>query len=687
MGVISNSLRRVRPKSDSYGKVDAATSVREMGPVRVSPEPTKRGRTLTSLPPSSGSRWNAPAPPVEAGQPPQKRSSPPFWLIGFWIAAVAMFVIALVVIPPSHNTNPEVISYSTMLAKVSQNSVKSVQVNQSSGVIDGAFTDGKAFTTQGPPNGLPGVDVALLNEHHVARNYAPTSSSIWPTILTWGFFIGVLVLIWAWIGRRTRSQMAGISGWGKSGAKVHSTDKPSTTFADVAGYENVKQEVAELVQFLKEPERFREIGARIPKGVLLVGPPGTGKTLIARAVAGEAGVPFITISGSEFMEMFVGIGAARVRDLFRTARADKPSIIFIDEIDAIGRKRGTGLGGGHDEREQTLNQILSEMDGFDAAEGIVVMAATNRPDILDPALLRAGRFDRQVVVPLPTYKERLAILRVHGRGLQLGPDADLDAVAKSTPGMSGADLENLMNEAALTAVRRGHSAVAKAELEAAVDRVLLGLERSSVVLGPDEKRIVAHHEAGHALLAYLLPHADPVHKVTILPIGMALGATQQLPEERQLQQQPYLEDALAVRLGGRAAEELIFGVPSTGAQDDLTGATELAIRMVREWGMSEAIGGMAWGQSGPVFLGQDLIHTREYSDETARLIDQEAARILDEQAKRAKHVLSEHRAALEALAQALMVSESLDGDDVERIATDTATGTRVLGAQPAGLTA
>jgi len=462
--------------------------------------------------------------------------------------------------------------------------------------------------------------------------------------------------------------MAGLTSWGKSGAKVHVTERPSTTFADIAGYEGVKQEISELVEFLKEPERFRGIGARIPKGVLLVGPPGTGKTLVARAIAGEAKVPFINITGSEFMEMFVGVGAARVRDLFQTARKDRPSIIFIDEIDAIGRKRGTGLGGGHDEREQTLNQLLAEMDGFEAAEGIVILAATNRPDILDPALLRAGRFDRQIIIPLPSLEERRGILAVHSRGKRVSADADFDTLARGTPGMSGADLENLVNEAALIAVRHGGGEIGLADLEAAHDRVLLGLRRTSLVLSEEEKRIVACHEAGHAVLAELLAHADPVHKVTILPTGLALGATQQIPvEEHQLQQRPYLDDALAVRLGGRAAEELVFGVPSTGAQDDLTSATELASRMVREWGMSDAIGKMALGARGPVFLGEELIHTRDYSDETARVIDKEISRILGEQADRARHVLEENRGALDDVASALAAEETLDGVEVKRI--------------------
>ncbi len=634
---------------------------------------------MSTLPPGDQSRWNTAGPDGGSPQRPRRSNSSRAILIALWVGAL-LVVIALLM--SSHSTttsSPESISYSTMLSKVSADSVKSVQINQSSGVIDGTFKDGKAFTAQGPPGGLPGADIALLDQHHVERNYVSTSSSIWPTIITWGILIGLFVVFWIWIGRRSRAQMAGLTSWGKSGANVHVTERPSTTFADIAGYDGVKQEISELVEFLKNPERFEGIGARIPKGVLLVGPPGTGKTLVARAIAGEAEVPFINITGSEFMEMFVGVGAARVRDLFKTARQDKPSIIFIDEIDAIGRKRGTGLGGGHDEREQTLNQILSEMDGFEPAEGIIVMAATNRPDVLDPALLRAGRFDRQIVVPLPTLEERLAILRVHCKGKRVAAEADLETIAKGTPGMSGADLENLVNEAALIAVRRGSVQVEKPDLEAALDRVLLGLKRTSLVLSAEEKRIVAFHESGHALLAHLLAHADPVHKVTILPTGMALGATQQLPdEERQLQQRPYLDDALAVRLGGRAAEELVFGVPSTGASDDLTAATDLAGRMVREWGMSDAIGGMAWGPRGPVFLGEDLIHTRDYSDETARLIDEEVSRILDEQSQRARHVLSEHRVALDALATALMAEESLDGEQICRIVDDAEAGVRRL---------
>jgi cell division protease FtsH len=370
--------------------------------------------------------------------------------------------------------------------------------------------------------------------------------------------------------------------------------------------------------------------------------------------------------------MFVGVGAARVRDLFATARKETPSILFVDEIDAIGRKRGTGLGGGHDEREQTLNQLLAEMDGFETTEGIVMLAATNRPDILDPALLRAGRFDRQVVIPLPTAAERTAILTVHSRGKRLASDVDLDLIARGTPGMSGAELANLVNEAALIAVRRHAGEIAAGDLDAARDRVLLGLRRSSLVLTPDEKRTVAYHEAGHALLANVLPGADPVHKVTILPTGMALGATQQLPtEERQIRQRPELDDALAVRLAGRAAEEPVFGVASTGGHDDLVAATDLARHMVREWGMSERLGHIAWGAQGPVFLGEELIHTRDYSDETAHIIDEEITNMLDEQAARATDELAAYRAQLDTLAAALLEHETLEGAAITRILTGT----------------
>jgi cell division protease FtsH len=462
--------------------------------------------------------------------------------------------------------------------------------------------------------------------------------------------------------------MGGIMSIGKSKAKTYSSEHPPTTFADVAGYEGVKKEVTEVIDFLKHPERFAEIGARIPKGILLVGPPGTGKTLIARAVAGEAGVPFLSVTGSDFMEMFVGVGASRVRDLFNTARKMGKAIIFIDEIDSIGRKRGAGLGGGHDEREQTLNQMLSEMDGFEVTTGIVMMAATNRPDILDPALLRPGRFDRQVVVPLPELEDRRQILDVHIRHKRIDPDVDLDLVARGTPGMSGADLANLVNEAALFAVREGATEIHRRNFEEARDRILMGQRRDSMALSDQEKEAIAYHEAGHAVCAAVLPTADPLHKVTIIPSGMALGVTMQLPiEERHIYRQDYIQDMLIVRMGGRMAEDLVFNVVSTGANNDLVGATELARKMVREWGMSTRVGPMAWGSQGQVFLGEDLMHTRDYSDDTARVIDEEVERILRQAQERCREVLIENRSGLDLVARALLEHETIDGAEVSRL--------------------
>ncbi|HYI60740.1 MAG TPA: ATP-dependent zinc metalloprotease FtsH, partial [Acidimicrobiales bacterium] len=440
-------------------------------------------------------------------------------------------------------------------------------------------------------------------------------------------------------------------------------------FADVAGIEEAKFELEEIVDFLKNPEKYQRLGGSIPKGVLLVGPPGTGKTLIARAVAGEAGVPFVSVTGSDFMEMFVGVGASRVRDLFQSARKLGRAIIFVDEIDSIGRKRGAGLGGGHDEREQTLNQMLSEMDGFEATEGIVMMAATNRPDILDPALLRPGRFDRQVVVPLPEQIERLAILRVHTKGKRLSPDLDFNVISRGTPGMSGAELSNLVNEAALHAVRQGRQEIGNEDFEYARDRVLMGARRESMALSDAEKELTAYHEAGHAVCAVVLEHADPLHKVTILPIGMALGVTQQLPvEDRHSYSQHYLEDSIVVAMGGRVAEQLVFGVMTTGAGNDLEVSTNRARRMVTEWGMSPKVGPQAWGSHGQVFLGEDLMGSRDsFSASTAGVIDQEVERILREAEERCRTVLTENRAGLNMVARSLLEHETVDGATVERL--------------------
>ena len=577
------------------------------------------------------------------------------------------------------------VDYSRFLSLVKHDHVDQINYESSSGKITGQFkgdfqVDGQSkFTTQGQPDGLPDQDVATLTEHNVGRNYKPAPSNWLSSFLIYLLPFVLLVGFFIWMSRRAQGQMGAVMNIGRSRAKVYATDKPKTTFADVAGYGPVKEEITEVVDFLKLPGKFKEIGARIPKGVLLVGPPGTGKTLIARAVAGEAGVPFISITGSDFMEMFVGVGAARVRDLFQTAKKQAPAIIFVDEIDSIGRKRGAGLGGGHDEREQTLNQMLSEMDGFEATEGIVMMAATNRPDILDPALLRPGRFDRQIMVPLPTQGERKDILAVHFHDKKISDDVDLDVLSRGTPGMSGADLSNLVNEAALFAVRRDASEVHKEDFEAARDRVLMGLKRESMVLSEEEKEVVAYHEGGHAVCAYVLEHADPLHKVSILPTGMALGVTQQLPlEERHIYKREYIADSLVVRLGGRVAEELVFGHQSTGANNDLVGNTELARKMVREWGMSDRIGPMAWGAAGAVFLGDDLMHSRDYSDETARVIDEEVERILREEEDRCRKTLNEYRAGLDAVAQALLERETLDAEEVSNL-VDTAIGYKVGG--------
>jgi len=585
---------------------------------------------------------------------------------------IALALVALVVAPSLTRSKSDAIDYTQFRDKVTKGQVAKIDVTNDSSNITGKTVDGKSFTTTGPAK-IPDEDLSLFREKNVQVHFHGPSSNLLGSILIYALPILLIVGFWVWMSRRAQGQMAGIMSIGRSKAKVYNTEKPKTTFADVAGYTGVKQEITEVVEFLKETQKFRDIGARIPKGVLLVGPPGTGKTLIARAVAGEAGVPFMSITGSDFMEMFVGVGAARVRDLFQTARKQAPCIIFVDELDSIGRKRGAGLGGGHDEREQTLNQMLSEMDGFEATEGVVMMAATNRPDILDPALLRPGRFDRQIVVPLPDLDERLPILEVHSKDKKLDDDVDLSVVARGTPGMSGADLANLVNEAALFAVRRGSQKIFMQDFEGARDRVLMGQRRESMAISDEEKEIIAYHEGGHAVLAYAMEHADPLHKVTILPSGMALGNTQQLPlEERHIYQRPYIQDSLVVRLGGRIAEELIFGNISTGANNDLVGCTELARKMVREWGMSDRVGPMAWGSQGMVFLGEDLMHNRDYSDETARVIDEEVERILREQEDRAREVLRRHRSGLDAVASALLQNETIDGAEVGRLVDEAA---------------
>ncbi|HEV2427943.1 MAG TPA: ATP-dependent zinc metalloprotease FtsH [Acidimicrobiales bacterium] len=604
-----------------------------------------------------------------------------------------LFILGLLVIQAMFKGVPaKTLSYSQLLGDARQGQVTTASINNNSGQISGKLSlpvtyrkNGKTYTktftrhgktyieyysvnytVNGPAPALSD-EVNSLRDANVKVNFV-NSSNLLTLLLPYVLWVGIFVAIMVFINRQARSQMNGMMSVGRSRAKQFSQDRPRTTFADVAGYQGVKQEINEVVEFLKNPARYREIGATIPKGILLVGPPGTGKTMLARAVAGEAGVPFFSVSGSDFMEMFVGVGASRVRDLFNTARKQAPAIVFIDEIDSIGRKRGAGLGGGHDEREQTLNQMLSEMDGFESGEGVVVMAATNRPDVLDPALLRPGRFDREIVVPLPDLDERLPILQVHAKTKPLDPTVDLALVARGTSGMSGADLANLVNEAALHAVRRGSPTISMDDFESARDRVLMGQERDTMVLSDAERERIAFHESGHALLAYVLDKTDPLHKITIIPRGMALGVTMTLPEEdRHLMARQELEDSLCMRMGGRVAELLVYGDLSTGAADDLQRNTDLARRMVREWGMSKEIGPMAWGSQQQVFLGEDLLHTRDYSDQTSKMIDDEVERILREQEARAIEVLTLHRRGLDSLAHALLEHETLDGEAAARL--------------------
>ena len=556
------------------------------------------------------------------------------------------------------------LSYSEFRERVEAGEVAEVTITGQQ--VTGELSDGEAFQTTLPPEGYLGPEgiEPFLRDNGVTIAAQPPSDGTLGLLLLYLLPAGLFIAFFVWMNRQARGQMGGITQIGKSTAKLHKPHEPNTRFEDVAGYREVKEEVQEIVAFLREPDRFRAAGAEVPKGMLLVGPPGTGKTLLARAVAGEAGVPFISVTGSDFMEMFVGVGASRVRDLFKTARANAPCIIFIDELDSIGRKRGAGLGGGHDEREQTLNQLLGEIDGFSGSEGVVLMGATNRPDVLDPALQRPGRFDRQIVVPLPTLEEREQILEVHTKGKPIGPDVDLAVLARGTPGMSGADLKNLVNEAALIAVRGGSDQIRMRDLEAARERHTIGRERSSLRLDEAEKRAVAYHEGGHALAAFLEEEADPVYKVTVLPVGMALGVTTQLPiDERHLYLRSYLDAKLKVMLGGRAAEMVVLGQPTTGGQHDLVQATKLARAIVREFGMSEALGPVGYGDQQQVFLGEELARGHEYSEKTAEIIDAEVQRILSTALDEVVADFTELRAGLDAMAELLVDRESLTGEE------------------------
>jgi cell division protease FtsH len=628
---------------------------------------------MSDLPPPPPPRSTPPRPPFKGLKPrnnngtpqePGQRTPLPRWAVWAIIAAVLALGVGSQMFAADTG---ERLSYTEFLEQVRAGKVERVTLNNATNTITGTLTDGSKFSTTGAVQ-LSDADEQLLKERGVDYDYktpqANWFTSLVPIILPFLFVIAFFM----WMQRRAMGQQGNIMSIGRSKAKAYQADKPSTTFADIAGYDGVKMEIKEVVDFLRMPERFKEIGARVPKGILLVGPPGTGKTLFARAVAGEAGVGFLSVTGSDFMEMFVGVGASRVRDLFQQARKMGKAIIFVDEIDSIGRKRGAGLGGGHDEREQTLNQMLAEMDGFETTEGIVILAATNRPDILDPALLRPGRFDRQIVVPLPEADERLAILKVHSRDKRIGTDVDLDTMAKATPGMSGADLANLVNEAALFAVRRGSVQIERIDFENARDRVVLGASRESLVLSAEEKRATAYHEGGHAILATVLPHSDPLHKVTILPRGMALGVTWTLPEERHTYSREYFLDVICKAMGGRVAEKIVFGQLNSGAANDLEQATNIARRMVREWGMSDNVGPMAWHGQQQVFLGEDLMTSgREYSDSTAKMLDDEISRILREQEERAHQLLTKHRKGLDLVAEALLEQETIDGATVGRL--------------------
>jgi cell division protease FtsH len=577
------------------------------------------------------------------------------------IITLGLFLLPL----GSSGSGAEQLSYSQVKTDVSANQVRSVAIGPD-GNMSGTLTSGKSFTSS-YPTGIQDPQFAqLLDTHKVAVTTQAAQTSIGTVLLNLLPLI-LVVGLFLWMGRSARRQLSGLGGIGRAKGKVFDTERPTTTFADVAGYDGAKREVTEVVDFLRNPDRYERAGAVGPKGVLMVGPPGTGKTLLARAVAGEARVPFISVTGSSFVEMFVGVGAARVRDLFADARRRAPSIVFIDEIDAIGRRRGGQLVA-NDERDQTLNQMLAELDGFDPATGVVVIAATNRPEVLDPALLRPGRFDRQVVIPLPTQRERVAILTVHSAGKPLGADVDLTVVARGTPGFSGADLANLINEAAIFAVRGSREVIAAVDFAEARDRILLGHRDSSNALLPEEKLAVAVHESGHALVAVLSEHGDPVAKVTILPAGQALGVTEQLPvDERRLHSASYLKDSLAIRMGGRAAELIVFGETSTGAANDLSGATALATRMVREFGMSTVLGPVGLGSAGPTYLGGEELSSRPYAEATQRVIDREVATLLRDAEQRAVALLTQRRDALDRLTELLLERETIDGSDVDAI--------------------
>ncbi len=585
----------------------------------------------------------------------------------FWLVIVlSAFLLWQVMKVGSAGQKDKEVNFSQFLTDVDQGNVKEVTITAQE-VRGKARNDNSSFHTTAPAN-YPDM-IKMLRDKGVSMNFRDITSGTWPLQLlgTWAPLI-LLAALWFFMIRQMQMGGNKALSFGKSRARLVSMQQKKVTFKDVAGVDEAKEELKEIIEFLRETQKFQKLGGRIPKGVLLVGPPGTGKTLLARAVAGEASVPFFSISGSDFVEMFVGVGASRVRDLFEQGKKNAPCIIFIDEIDAVGRHRGAGLGGGHDEREQTLNQLLVEMDGFETNEGVILMAATNRPDVLDPALLRPGRFDRQVVVSRPDVRGREEILRVHTRKIPLADDVDLSVLARGTPGFSGADLANMVNESALAAARQNRKAVLMYDFELAKDKVLMGVERKSMLLSDEEKKNTAYHEAGHALVAAKLPHSDPLHKVTIIPRGMALGVTMQLPiDDRHNYYKNYLETAIAILMGGRLAEELFLDSMSTGAGNDIERATEMARKMVCEWGMSD-LGPLTFGKKEEqIFLGREIAQHRDYSEATAVKIDEEVQKLVKRGYDTAKELLSANRDVLVRIALALIEREVLDAQQIKMI--------------------
>jgi cell division protease FtsH len=582
-----------------------------------------------------------------------------------WVIMFGLAVLVWAVFKGSHPAGAQP-AFSELYQEVQDGKVESITINAATGDVQGVYKNKEEFRSTIPPN--YNDFTTLLIDKNVHMKIKESDNGGWLSILMQAFPIVLLAGFWIFMMRQMQGSGNKALSFGKSRARLHSSQQKKVTFKDVAGVEEAKEELQEIIEFLREPQKFQKLGGRIPKGVLLIGSPGTGKTLLARAIAGEANVPFFSISGSDFVEMFVGVGASRVRDLFEQGKKNAPCIIFIDEIDAVGRHRGAGLGGGHDEREQTLNQLLVEMDGFESNEGVILVAATNRPDVLDPALLRPGRFDRRVVVGRPDVKGREAILRVHTKKTPLADDVDLTVLARGTPGFAGADLANLVNEAALVAARQNRKVVTQYDFELAKDKVMMGVERKSLIISEEEKKNTAYHEAGHALVAALTPFADPVHKVTIIPRGMALGVTMQLPiDDKHSYHKEYLETQLAILMGGRIAEEIFMKHITTGAGNDIERATDMARKMVCEWGMSE-LGPLSFGKrEEQIFLGREIAQHRDYSEATAIRIDEQVKKLVDTAYGRARGVIEEKSDALVRIALALLEREVLDGSEVRQL--------------------